>query len=153
MRIRVRGFEPVSEAKRKDTDNVYMPIRSTKSSAAYDLLTPRDVEIKPGEKQLIWTNTKAYMQPNEVFIINVRSSGGTKLDLMLANTIGFIDADYYNNPDNEGNIGVCLRNLGDKTVTFKAGEKIAQGIFISYLTADNCNSDEERKGGFGSTGK
>jgi dUTP pyrophosphatase len=51
------------------------------------------------------------MQPNEVLLIDIRSSIGINQDLMIANTLGVIDSDYYNNPKNEGNIGFTLRNL------------------------------------------
>lgn len=149
----MRYFEPISKKNRKDTDKVFMPLRATKNACAYDIFTPRVVYISPGETDLIWTNVKAFMQPDEVFVANVRSSGGTKLGLMLANTTGWIDADYYNNPDNEGNIGICLWNRSKKPVIFDEGDKIAQGMFQKYLVASNCNSKNERKGGFGSTGK
>jgi len=66
-------------------------------------------------------------------------------DLLLHN------CDYYNNPDNEGNIGLPLKNTSDKIVTLMQGERIAQGIFEPFLESDNCNTEEERKGGFGST--
>lgn len=149
----MRYFEPISEKNRVHSNRVFMPLRATKSACAYDILTPRIVYIPPGEVDAIWTNVKVFMQPDEVFVVNVRSSGGTKLGLMLANTIGWVDADYYNNPDNEGNIGIWLRNLSDKTVIFDTGDRIAQGMFQKYLVASNCNSENERQGGFGSTGK
>jgi dUTP pyrophosphatase len=42
---------------------------------------------------------------------------------MLANGIGIIDSDYYNNPDNEGHIMFAILPFeGD--VTFKKGERI-----------------------------
>jgi dUTP pyrophosphatase len=149
----LRYFEPISEKNRIHSDRVFMPLRATKNACAYDLFTPRIVYIPAGGTDLIWTNVKAYMQPDEVFIVNVRSSGGTKLGLMLANTVGWIDADYYNNPDNEGNIGICLWNRSSKVVIFDKGDKIAQGMFQKYLEASNCNSANDRMGGFGSTGK
>ena len=164
-----------------------MPLRGTKTSAGYDFFATMDITIKPQEKALFWTNIKAYMQPNEVLILDVRSSVGIKLDLALANTLAIIDGDYVDNPDNEGNIGICLRNLRPEmrlngfkkitcltahkegyiivdipiiddlrevnTITIKSGDRVAQGIFVQFLEADNCNSEAERTGGIGSTSK
>jgi len=172
-----RGFEYVSN--RKNNIEVDLPLRATKTSAGYDFYAPYDIEIKPQEKVFFWTDIKSYMKPDEVLLLDVRSSIGVKHDLMLANTIGVIDSDYYNNQDNEGNIGICLRNLkpsikldGYETITvdskiinipkvidlteqntvkIKAGDRVAQGIFVKYLESDNCNSNKDRKSGFGSS--
>jgi dUTP pyrophosphatase len=111
----------------------------------------------------------------------VRSSIGTKFDLVLANTIGIIDSDYYNNSSNEGNIGICLKNTkpsmkltgydivkdngrevivpqiedltDENTVVIKPGERVAQVFFVNFLKSDNCNTEIDRQGGFGSTGR
>ena len=61
--------------------------------------------------------------------------------------------DYYNNPKNEGNIGICLKNTGDEDVIIKYGDAIGQVIFLPYLVSDNCNTDNDRVGGIGSTTK
>jgi len=100
---------------------------------------------------LFWTDIKAYMMPGEVLEMYVRSSIGIKKGLILSNLVGIIDMDYHNNCSNDGNIGICLHNLSDKTQTIEKGERIAQGIFKSFLTADNGHSDEDRTGGIGST--
>ena len=71
---------------------------------------------------------------------------------MLANSQGWIDCDYYSNENNDGNIGVFLKNISDKPITITKGEKIAQGMFIPFLVDDNGNTDTIRTGGFGSTG-
>lgn len=150
---KIRGFEKVINCKKTNNQNIKLPERSTKDSAGYDFFSPVNVTIEPGQKELIWTDVKAYMQSQEVLIIDVRSSMGMKKDLMLSNTIGVIDKDYYNNESNEGNIGINLRNIGDHPVTIEIGDKIAQGIFIPYLIADSGNTEDTRTGGIGSTGK
>lgn len=66
--------------------------------------------------------------------------------------MGIIDADYYNNEDNEGHIMLGLYNTTDSDVTLAKGERVAQGIFYKYLTADGDSADATRSGGFGSTG-
>jgi len=149
--MRIRGFEVVRDQFRKHQQTIKLPTRATKNSAGYDFYSPIEIIIPPKSKELIWTDVKAYMQPGEVLLIDVRSSIGIKKGLMLANTIGIIDMDYYSNPDNDGNIGICLYNTTDQPVKIEAYERIAQGLFIPFLIADNGNTNKERIGGIGST--
>ena len=76
-----------------------------------------------------------------------------KQPMMLANTSGWVDSDYYSNPNNDGNIGINLRNLGNTPYIIQRGDRIAQGMFINYLVTDNDKTTTERLGGFGSSGK
>lgn len=146
-----RGFEPVAENKRKNK-YYHLPTRGTKDSAGYDFYAPNEYTVRPNEIVKIWTDVKAYMQPNEFLMLNVRSSMGGKF--MLANTVGIIDSSYYGNIDNDGNIGIHLKNISDQTQLIKKGDRIGQGIFVKYLIADNDNClAETRVGGFGSSGK
>ena len=159
---KLRGFEVVLEKLRKHSEyfakdlskiNV-IPQRADAGSAGYDFVTPTAFTLPPGAKHVVWTDVKAYMQDHEVLQLFVRSSVGIKRDIVLANGTGIIDASYYNNPDNDGNIGICLVNNGLQSHHFEAGERIAQGIFLPYLVADNDNPiHNERAGGFGSSGK
>ena len=106
--------------------------------------------IAPMQSVMIWTDVKAYFPADEVLLINVRSSMG-KQPVMLANTQGWIDADYYGNPDNDGNIGLRLFNLGQSEYIIKRGDRIGQGMFVKTLRADQGDSAAKRLGGFGST--
>ncbi|HEY8889827.1 MAG TPA: dUTP diphosphatase [Clostridium sp.] len=151
--MRLRGFELVSVDKRLDVAPAIMPKRGTKTSAGYDFATPVKFKIASHGKVTIWTDIKAYMQEGEVLTLHIRSSIGTKKGLRLANITGIVDSDYYNNPDNDGNIGLTFYNDSNDAVTIEAGERVAQGIFLPFLIADNGNTDNERIGGFGSTGK
>jgi len=150
---KVRGFEAVTGHE----NTVQLPTRSTKHSGAYDFYSPLPVRIPPRQTVTIHTNVKAYMQPNELLLLFTRSSGGKK-GLQLKNTTGLIDSDYYNNPENEGNIILMLRNTNDtggEDIVFCKGEKIAQGVFANFLLADGDsleNHEIERTGGMGSTG-
>jgi dUTP pyrophosphatase len=146
----IRGFQIVIPEKRK-TNCVHMPTRSSKNSAGYDFYADKDYNVLPNEIIKIWTDIKAYMQPDEFLMLDVRSSMGGKY--MLANTIGIIDSDYYSNPDNDGNIGIFLKNISNTELKIFKGDKIAQGIFMKYLKADKDNTTKERKGGFGSSGR
>lgn len=148
---RVRGFEVVDDEHRKNEGVVQLPQKGTKTAMAYDFYSPIDLVIEPNKIGKVWTDVKAYMKGDEGLILNVRSSQGGKV--MLANTSGWIDSDYYSNEGNDGNIGIFLKNIGDEPYVIKKGDKIAQGMFINFLLSDNGNTDEERIGGFGSTGK
>lgn len=145
-----RGFTSVAAASRRNSGPVILPQRATAQAAAYDFYSPIDAVIAPMDSVMIWTDVKAYFAPDEVLLINVRSSMG-KQPVMLANTQGWIDADYYGNPDNDGNIGIRLFNLGPTDYVIKAGDRIAQGMFVQTLPADGGESGQKRQGGFGST--
>lgn len=149
--MRTRGFEAVREDMRKTVGEVKLPTRSTEKAMAYDFYSNKSYTIKPNEIAKIWTDVKAYMQDDECLILNVRSSMGGKF--MLANTQGWIDSDYYENEDNDGNIGIFLKNISDKTLNIVKGDRITQGAFFNFLVADNGNSNNKRIGGFGSTNK
>lgn len=145
-----RGFEIVSYAP-ADTK---LPERSTAKSAGYDFFAPCDILVPAhGTSEIIKSGVKSYMMDNEVLFIPIRSSLGFLKDTILVNCIGIIDADFYNNPENEGNISFKYRNNSDTDVIIKKGEKMAQGIFLNYLLADGDCACGERVGGIGSTGK
>ena len=146
-----RYFEVVSDKHRKNEGDITLPTRATKHSIAYDFYSPIDIKINPMRSVMIWTDVKAHFNADEALLINVRSSMG-KQPVMIANTQGWIESDYYSNSDNDGNIGIRLFNLGTEPYIIKYGDRIAQGMFIKYLTADNGNTDVQRTGGFGSSG-
>ena len=152
---KIRGFEVISDEFRKHPDvDIKLPKRGSSKSAGYDICTPVDIIIPPnGISDAIQTDIKAYMLDDEYLEIVPRSSIGFKKGLMLINTCAIIDSDYYNNVDNDGNIGFKFKNLTNETVEIKAGERILQGIFKKYLTIDNDDCDVIRTGGVGSSGK
>ena len=149
-----RGFEIVNEEFRKHPNaDIQLPIRGDSRSAGYDIRTPIRIELQPNERVLVFTDIKAYMLPDEVLEIHVRSSIGVKKNIVLSNITGIIDSSYYGNPSNDGNIGLTLWNTSDKVQVLEANERVCQGIFKKYLVADNDNiANNERTGGFGSTG-
>lgn len=145
---RIRGFEICSKVK-----DARLPERATKHSAGYDFFAIEDVKILPHCIGVAWTGIKAYMPKDEVLKIYNRSSNAKKKGIMLSNGVGVVDSDYYNNPDNEGDIGFAFLNITNEIVIIKKGEKLGQGIFEKYMVADNDIHGGERIGGFGSTGK
>ena len=147
--VKLRGFEVVRDNARKTTGDITLPTRGSSKAAAYDFYATGDVSVAPDAIVKVWTDVKSYMQDDEVLLINVRSSMGGKF--MLANTQGWIDADYYSNEGNDGNIGIFLKNISNETQTINKGDRIAQSLFTKYLVADDGNTDNIRVGGFGST--
>ena len=145
-----RFFEVVRDDCRKNSGDIKLPTRATEYSAGYDFYSPVDITIEPQKSVMIWTDVKAHMYYDNALIIIPRSSMG-KQPVMIANTVGLIDNDYYGNEDNDGNIGFRLLNLGKTPYEIKAGDRIGQGIFIKYGTVKNDNTISKRSGGFGST--
>lgn len=150
--MRSRGFEV---AKGFEDKNINLPERKTKFSAGYDIESAEDIVIPkfiPGMKPtLVKTGIKAYMMDDEVLYLYNRSSNPKKKGLVLANSVGVIDKDYYGNADNDGHIMVAFYNVRDEQVLIKKGEKIAQCIFQKYLITDDDDASGLRTGGFGST--
>jgi len=145
----MRGFRI---AKGFENMNIELPKRSTSRSAGYDISLAEDLTIEPGKIGLGATGIKAFMQDDEVLMMVPRSSLPTKHGLILPNSVGIIDSDYFNNPTNDGLIHIQLYNIGSESVTIKKGERVVQGIFKKYLTVQD--EDEiltMRTGGFGST--
>jgi dUTP pyrophosphatase len=144
-----RGFEVVTAFKQ---EKVNLPTRKTCQSAGYDFESVENVLIDVKSRKLIKTGIKAYMQEDEVLKLYIRSSLAYKKGLMLANGVGIIDADYYNNQDNEGHIMVLVYNPTAVPIEINKNDRIAQGIFEKYLSADKSDTKQKRTGGFGSTG-
>ena len=150
----MRDFEKISYEEfskrikddRKLYDSFLLPTRESKSTAGYDFYLLDDIEIKPGEIIKIPSGVKAYFEEDEVLLLIVRSSTGFKYNIRLVNQVGVIDSDYYNNNDNEGQIFYKVQNEGDKTVSFKKGEAIVQGIFVKYLSTKSDNNLNIKRG-------
>lgn len=177
--MKIRGFEVV---KKYQDQEINLPRRQTLASAGYDIEAAEDVIIpsiwrldfvrifrliRNGHQLyerdyemadqilkpfLVPTGLKTYMPEDEVLILANRSSNTFKRNLALPNGIGVIDADYYDNPNNEGEIFVQMINYGVRPLHIKKGERIAQGIFMKYLKTDDDDPiSHTRLSGFGST--
>ncbi|EOS7783270.1 dUTP diphosphatase [Enterococcus hirae] len=174
--MRKRGFEVISTYAQQ---KIQLPQRATHHAAGYDFEAAEDIVIpsiwKAGLKQgitalsevlkneettvdekklkpvLVPTGIKAYMGEDEFLQLANRSSNPLKRFLVLSNGVGVIDSDYYNNDANEGHIMFQFTNFGLKDVVIKKGERIGQGIFLPFLNADQDQTEQARKGGFGSS--
>ena len=151
--MRHRGFEI---AKGYEDKGISLPVRKTKNSAGYDIAAAEDITIpvyKPGIKPtLIPTGLKAYCEEDEYFMLVNRSSGPKK-GLLMANSIGIVDSDYYGNIDNDGHFYFQFWNVSDYDLEIKKGDIIGQVIFQKFLITDDDNAEGIRIGGFGSTDK
>lgn len=171
-------FEKVSKFAEVD---IQMPVRKTEQSAGYDFVVAEDTIIPPydslmerfngfvesklytidevakitKERQakpvLVSTGMKCQLEPDTYLELSVRSSSPLKYWIMMANSVGIIDADYYNNPDNEGEIFFQLINMSPFPIILKKGDAIGQGIIKQYLTTNDDAASGLRSGGFGST--
>lgn len=145
----MRRFAVVSSFAGK---GIELPRRQTEGSAGYDLAAAEEVCIPAGEVRLVPTGLKVYLPPGEFLAVYIRSGLAARRGLQLANGVGIIDADYADNPENEGHILVALYNRGPCPVHITRGERIAQGIFTPYAVTDDDYVTGKRQGGLGSTG-
>lgn len=163
--MRTRGFEIVSKYEGK---GIQLPKRATVHSAGYDFEAAEDtvlpsiwntffkhdrnVSEKGITPVLVPTGIKAYMQDDEYLQLTNRSSNPIKHFLVLPNGVGIVDADYYNNDANEGELFFQLLNFGLRDKVIKKGDRIGQGIFLKFLKVDNEEEvTNSRTGGFGSS--
>lgn len=141
----MRKFEKISfEQFKKDIkddkvlyESYNLPKRETRTAAGYDFYALYDYILKPGEIMKIPTGVKVCMEDDDVLLLIDRSSMGFKYNVRMCNQVGVIDADYYNNNDNEGHMWIRIQNEGDKDYVVKKGDGIIQGLFIKYLTTDD----------------
>lgn len=146
---------PLPEEKLEEIyNNIKLPKRATKCSAGYDFYLPVGLELNPGETIKIPTGIRCYMEDDIVLSLYPRSSLGFKYKMQLNNTVGIIDADYYN-AKNEGHIQIKITNDNNenKVICLAQGDGFAQGIFTEFLITYDDETTGERTGGFGSTNK
>ncbi len=160
---RIARFEHVTDARfATDWEDAFgtpvpalppLPTRATAGSAGYDFRIPCDLTLAPGETAKIPTGIRAAMAEGWVLQIYPRSGLGFKYRLQLNNTVGIIDSDYYYS-DNEGHILIKVTNTNTegKTLSLKAGDGFAQGIFLPFGITEDDEVTAVRNGGFGSTG-
>lgn len=100
---------------------------------------------------LIPTGIKCALDDGKYLELSVRSSTPFNAWIILANGVGIIDGDYYNNPSNEGEIFFQVINFSPVDIVIRAGDKIGQGIIKDYYITEDDVATGDRVGGFGST--
>ena len=147
----MRKFEVITAYQ---DQGINLPVRKTKTSAGYDLEAAENVSLASGKTTAVKTGLKATMADNEYLQLSLRSGLAIKNTLIMPNAPGIVDADYYNNVDNEGHIMIAVFNPNKEDFFVKKGDRVAQGIFLKYGVVDG---EEEvttvREGGWGHTGK
>lgn len=133
-------------------DNISLPRRATAKSAGYDFFAPSTIQIAPQQTVTVATGIRVRMPDDWCLMIYPRSGLGFKYKLRLNNTVGIIDADYYNS-DNEGHIFVRMTNESNLPLVIEQGSAFCQGIFTKYLLAEDDDVTDTRNGGIGSTDK
>lgn len=167
--MRTRGFEI---CKGFENSEINMPIRKTKNSVGYDIEAAEDTIIPSiwktvfsnfqkflkGDHEydtikptLVKTGIKAYFGEDEALFLANRSSHPGKKGLVLANSIGVIESDYYGNPDNDGHIMFAYYNFYPVDTTIKKHDPVGQAFFQKFLITDDDKAEGKRMGGFGST--
>lgn len=149
-----KNFPQVNDVK-SVYDSIKLPQRATAGSAGYDFYAPVELNLKKGESLLIPTGIRSKINDGWVLKVYPRSGLGFKHRVQLDNTVGIIDADYYNS-SNEGHIMIklsCDAHDDGHTVTVNAGDGFAQGIFLQFGITFDDQASGVRNGGFGSTTK
>ena len=170
-------FEKV---KRFADSDINLPYRATKYSAGYDFEVAEDIVIPSAFKELkkiatephskidlsdmeqltkslgirptlVPTGIKCKLEDNKYLKLAVRSSLPLKSWLILANGEGLIDADYFGNADNDGEIFFQLINLGPIDIQLHRGDRIGQGVILEYFITEDDHPGGIRTGGLGST--
>lgn len=126
----------------------HLTLNSSNLSLSEVAQVTKHVNAKPS---LIPTGIKCQLDPGTYLELSVRSSCPLKYWLILANGVGIIDADYYNNPDNEGHIYFQIINLSPFDIQLHKGDVIGQGIIKNYGVTEDDSASGQRIGGFGST--
>lgn len=150
--FKVSESEYIKSAPETNYEKIKLPARATAGSAGYDFFAPEKITLAPGETVKVPTGIRVKIDEGWVLKIYPRSSLGFKYRLMLDNTVGIIDSDYYN-ADNEGHIFIKMTNLGEKTLTVEEGNAFAQGVFVEYGVTYDDECTASRTGGLGSTDK
>ncbi len=149
-----KNFPQVSDVKAV-YDSIKLPKRATSGSAGYDFYAPAELNVKTGESLLVPTGIRSKINDGWVLKIYPRSGLGFKHRVQLDNTVGIIDADYYNS-SNEGHIMIklsCDAHDDCHSVSVNAGDGFAQGIFVQFGITVDDDASGVRNGGFGSTTK
>jgi dUTP pyrophosphatase len=131
-----------------------LPERATSGSSGVDLRAciPTPIRLRPGARRLVPTGFAFAIPRGYEGQVRPRSGLAIREGLTMLNTPGTIDSDY------RGEVAVVAINLGEKTLTLRRGDRIAQLVFVPVgsvrLRAVRSLPGTRRgAGGFGHTGR
>lgn len=147
-------YAPVSLSMVSLHPQARLPTRGSPEAAGLDLYTPFAVEIGPGERKLVPTGLALQLPIGTWAHVLPRSGLAVKKGIHVG--AGVIDSDY------RGELQVLLFNLSSETVSFEAGDRVAQLVVQSYVMATpfwidpvtfaSSSMTQRGAGGFGSSG-
>lgn len=154
MKDFLKVFTYTEEEVREVYDQIKLPKRATSKSAGYDFFMPVTVVLKPEASVRVPTGIRCEIDEDYVLQLYPRSGLGFKYRFQLDNTVGIIDADYYES-DNEGHIMAKMRNDSreEDVLLLEQGQGFMQGLFMQYGITVDDEVETKRNGGFGSTTK
>ncbi|KKT40215.1 MAG: Deoxyuridine 5'-triphosphate nucleotidohydrolase Dut [Candidatus Giovannonibacteria bacterium GW2011_GWA2_44_13b] len=141
MRVRIKRIDK----------SLPLPEYKTVGAAGFDLAVRISATILPKEVVHVPLNIALEPPPGYMVMLAARSSLHKK-GLMLAHSVGIVDADFSGNGDE---YIVPLYNFTDKPVSIEKGERLVQGIFKKFDRAEWEEVEDlgnKTRGGFGSTG-
>lgn len=133
-------------------DAATLPRYHTQGAAGFDLAASETVVVAPGQVALVPTGLVIEVPAGHLLGIFARSSTPLKRGLMVANGVGVVDADYCGPTDE---IKIEVINITAEPVTVQPGDRLAQGVILSYARAEWTETEaigRDARGGFGATG-
>lgn len=132
-------------------EEAILPQRHHYDDAGMDIFSIEDVKIPAYWYEIVGTGFAIEIPRGYAGFIQPRSGLALKHGITVLNTPGLIDPGY------RGEVKVLLYNISDRSYSVKKGDRIAQLVITSYLSAEFAESDslvETKRGseGFGSTG-
>ena len=133
-------------------DPLDLPAYATDGASGMDLRADVEVTLAPGERRLVPTGLSVAIPAGFEGQVRPRSGLALREGITCLNSPGTVDADY------RGELGVILVNLGQKPVTLKRGERIAQFVIARVERAEwvetaSLPQTSRGEGGFGHTGR
>lgn len=129
-----------------------LPQYQTAGAAGFDLIARETIKIKPNTVGYIPLNVAVETPMGYMMLVAARGSTH-KHGVMPIHGVGIGDWDFRGDNDE---YKFPAYNFTKKTITIEKGARIAQGIFVKYLTADFNETNKlgnKNRGSFGSTGK
>lgn len=128
------------------------PEKSHPTDAGFDLkCNEEDFTLEPGTKRMVSSGIKLDIPTGFVGIVAPRSGLGSKFEVVLANTVGVIDAHYT------GDIKLAMTNKGKVAVDISRFDRVAQLLIlpvpdVQFSVVKELKDSARGGNGHGSTG-